>query len=84
VTSAAIASNLTASETNSSDTGSAYRVPAGSSRTFTLNVTMTATGTGFTGVRLTGIAYGTTTSFGNTYSAGLDTFKTQDVSMTTH
>lgn len=78
------AANLSASDTNNGDTASVYRIPSGTSRTFTLNVTMVANATGYTGVELTGIGYGTTASLGSTYSAGLDTFKTQDVSMTTH
>ncbi len=85
VTSATIGANLSASDTNSSDTASAYKIPAGSSRTFTLNVTMTATSTGFTGVQLVGINYSLTSTLGTTYyTSGLDQFKTTDVSMTTH
>ncbi|MDB5194882.1 MAG: baaA1 [Parcubacteria group bacterium] len=79
--------NLTAADTNSGDTATSYKVPAGSTRTFTLNVTLTATGTGFTGVQLTGINWDTvsnTNSSTNYYTAGLDQFKTADVSMTTH
>ena len=84
VTSSSFGANLSANDTNTSDTGSAYRIPAGSSRTFTLNVTLTATATGFTGVQLTGIGYGTSSSFGSSFTSGLDQFKTQDISMTTH
>ncbi|MDB5194881.1 MAG: baaA1 [Parcubacteria group bacterium] len=78
---------LSAADTNSSDTAGAYKVPAGSSRTFTLNVTLVEKlvgSAGFTGVQLTGIAYGTTTSFGSAYTSGLDQFKTADKSMTVH
>jgi hypothetical protein len=78
------ATTLTAADTDNGDATGYYKVPAGTTRTFTLNVTLTASSTGFTGVRLTGINYGTTTAMGNTYTSDLDTFKTADVSMTTH
>jgi hypothetical protein len=85
VTSATIGANLSASDTNSSDAAGYYKIPAGSSRTFTLNVTMTATSTGFTGVQLLGINYSLSTSFASlNYTSGLDQFKTTDISMTTH
>jgi hypothetical protein len=83
-TDAGVAS-LSAGDTNSSDTASVFKIPSGTTRTFTLNVTLTAKSTGFTGVQLTSFAYGTTTAgTGNAYSSGLDTFKTADVSMSTH
>ncbi len=79
--------NVTAADTNFGDTTTSYKIPAGSTRTFTLNVVLTATGTGFTGVQLTGINWDTvsnTNSSTNYYTSGLDQFKTTDVSMTTH
>ncbi len=79
--------SLAASDTNNGDTSTSYKVPAGTSRVFSLNVTLTATATGFTGVQLTGINYDTdsNTNDSTTYfTAGLDTFKTQDITMTTH
>ncbi len=79
-----IATNFAVGDTNSGDTASNYKIPSGTTRTFTLNVTLTATTTGFTGVQLVGISYGTTTSMGAVYASGLDTYKTADVSMTTH
>ncbi|MGE5541277.1 MAG: peptidoglycan-binding domain-containing protein [Bacillota bacterium] len=79
-------SNVTASGTDSGDTATSYRVAAGTSRTFTLNVTLTATGTGYTGVVLTGINYDTDSNTNDStlyFTSGLDTFKTNDVLMTT-
>jgi hypothetical protein len=75
--------NLTASlpGTVSGDVAGAFKVPAGTSRTFTLNVSFTATATGYTGVVLTGIKYGATSALGSTYTSNLDTFKTADVLM---
>jgi peptidoglycan hydrolase-like protein with peptidoglycan-binding domain len=78
--------SFSAADTNSGDTVTSFKVPAGTTRTFTLNVSLTATGAGFTGVMLTGLNYGTTsnTDISTTYyTAGLDSFKTQDVFMTT-
>lgn len=80
----AAATNFAAGDTNNSDAAGYFKIPSGSSRTFTLSVTLTATTTGFTGVQLTSIAYGTTTALGTAFASGLDTFKTADVSMTTH
>lgn len=80
-------SNLSVGDTNNGDTATSYKIPAGTTRTFTLNVTLTATQTGFTGVMLTGINYDTDSNTNDStlyYTAGLDTFKTADVSMTTH
>lgn len=84
VTSSTIGTSLSAADTNSSDTSTVYHIPSGQTRTFTLNVTLNATSTGYTGVQLVGIGYGTSASLGSSYTSGLDTFKTSDVSMTTH
>lgn len=75
--------NFAASDSISGDiAGTAYKVPAGTSRTFTLNVTYVATSTGYTGVVLTGIKYGATSgAITSTYTSNLDTFKTTDVFM---
>jgi len=68
VTSSTIGSSLAAADSNSSDvSGSYFKVPAGTTRTFTLNITLTATSTGYTGVALTGVGYGTTTTPSNNY-----------------
>lgn len=81
---ASTAATLSADDTDNGDAAGYYKVPAGTTRTFTLNVSAVSNQTGFVGVRLIGIGYGTTTSMGNVYSSNLDTFKTSDVSMTTH
>lgn len=78
--------NFSASDTNNGDTATSFKVPAGTTRTFTVNVSLTATGSGFTGVMLTGINYDTDTNTNDSaqyYTANLDTFKTSDVYMTT-
>ncbi|MGE5541278.1 MAG: peptidoglycan-binding domain-containing protein [Bacillota bacterium] len=79
--------NLTAEGTNSGDTTNVYKVDAGTSREFTLNVTLTETygQTGYTGIVLTGVNYttdSTDTTPDDYYTAGLDTIKTSDVLMT--
>ena len=79
--------NFSAADSNSGDTGTSFKIPSGTTRTFTLNVTLTATATGFTGVQLTGINYDTDSNTNDSalyYTANLDTFKTADVSMSTH
>lgn len=79
--------NMSAEGTNTGDITAAYKVNAGSTRVFTLNVTLTATSTGYTGVRLTGINYTTDSAAAagagaaEYYTAGLENFKTNDVSM---
>jgi peptidoglycan hydrolase-like protein with peptidoglycan-binding domain len=74
--------NLTAGNTVTGDSaGNYYKVLAGTSRTFTLTVTYTATATGFTGLQLSTIAYGATSALGSTYSSNLDTFKTNDIQL---
>ncbi len=70
-------SAFTAADSITGDSGSVYKVNAGTSRSFTLTVAFTATSTGFTGVQLTGIKYGPTVgSQPSTYTSNLDTFKT--------
>jgi peptidoglycan hydrolase-like protein with peptidoglycan-binding domain len=78
--------NFSAADTNNGDTASAYKIPAGTSRTFTLNVSLTATSAsgGFSGIQLVGVNYSTTSTLGTLYfTSGLDTIKTQDVFMKT-
>jgi peptidoglycan hydrolase-like protein with peptidoglycan-binding domain len=84
VTNLGVAS-FSAADTNNGDTATSFKVPAGTTRTFTLNVSLTATSTGFTGVMLTGINYDTQSNTNTStqyYTANLDTIKTQDVFMT--
>jgi hypothetical protein len=65
--------------------GVAYKVPANSSRTFTLNVSYTATSTGYTGLQLTGVQYGLSSgSLTQTYTSNLSTFKTNDINLVKH
>ncbi len=81
--------NLSAAEVVTGDSaGAFYKVLSGTSRTFTLNVALTATTTGsvtagFVGTILNSIAYGavsgTLTSY---YTSNLDTFKSTDVYVT--
>ncbi|KKW43157.1 MAG: hypothetical protein UY97_C0001G0121 [Parcubacteria group bacterium GW2011_GWB1_57_6] len=74
--------NLSVGDTVSGDlVGSYYKVLAGTTRNFTLNVTYTATDDGYTGLQLSSINYGTGTGMGQTYSSNLNTFKTPDVYM---
>jgi hypothetical protein len=66
-----------------------YKVLAGTSRTFTLNVTVTASSSGVTagyaGVQINSIAYGTVAGTeGSFYTSHLDTFKTNDVYVQKH
>lgn len=68
--------------------GAYYKVNANTSRTFTLNVAITATTTGsvtagYVGTILNSIAYGATSSaLTNYFTSNLDTFKTNDVYVT--
>jgi hypothetical protein len=67
----------------------AYRVPANTARTFTLNVSYTVTGTIFAGFQLTDIYYSTSaasaiTSAGSDYQSNLTTFKTNDINLIKH
>ncbi|MCX6786819.1 MAG: peptidoglycan-binding protein [Candidatus Kaiserbacteria bacterium] len=74
--------NFTAANTVSGDSaGAYYKVLAGTSRVFTLTVSYTAAATGYTGLQLSSIAYGLTSSLGSTYSSNLDTFKTNDIQL---
>ncbi|MEK7201052.1 MAG: peptidoglycan-binding protein [Patescibacteria group bacterium] len=75
--------NFSASDVVTGDvSGTAFKIPANTSRTFTLNVAFTAASTGYTGVVLTGINYGASSTLGTTYyTSNLDTFKTADVLM---
>lgn len=80
---------LTATDVISGDvSGTAFKVPANTSRTLTFTAAITATTTGattagYTGVILTGINYGPTSTLGTTYyTSNLDTFKTDLVYMT--
>lgn len=64
--------------------GSYYLINPNTSRTFTLNVAITATSTGsvlagFVGTILNSIEYGATTSGDSYYTSNLDTFKTDNV-----
>jgi Putative peptidoglycan binding domain len=83
------ASNFTAdkmSDYSSEDTSNNFMIRAGSERTFTLNVTYTATANGYTGVKLTGINYATAdgASDASYYTANLSDFTTTDVYMELH
>ncbi|MEK7602603.1 MAG: peptidoglycan-binding protein [Patescibacteria group bacterium] len=77
--------NFSAADSVSGDSaGSYYKISANTSRVFTLNVSFTATATGYTGVELVGVNYGPTSTLGTTYyTSNLDTFKTADIRMQT-
>jgi hypothetical protein len=82
----AASTNLSADQSDvyaSTDSANNFKINAGSSRTFTLNVSYTAAGTGYTGVMLTGINYDTTDSASDAqyFTSGLSTFHTADVQM---
>jgi hypothetical protein len=65
--------------------GVAYKVPANSARTFTLNVSYTATSTGYTGLQLTGVQYGLSSgSLTQTYTSNLSTFFTNNINLVKH
>jgi hypothetical protein len=68
--------------------GAYYKVLAGTSRTFTLTVALTASSTGitsgFVGVQLNSVGYGLTSAMGSAYTSNLDTFKTTDVYVQKH
>lgn len=65
--------------------GVAYKVPANTSRTFTLNVTYTATATGYTGLQLSSVAYGLTSgALTQSYTSNISTFKTNDINLVKH
>lgn len=66
-----------------------YKVLANTSRTFTLNVALTASSSGVTagyaGIQINSIAYGTVAGTeGTFYTSGLDTYKTNDVYVQKH
>ena len=80
----AATTNFSAADSITGDVAGAFKVNAGTSRTFTLNVTFVAASAGYTGVILTGINYDTTSTMAaNFYTSNLDTFKTTDVFMKT-
>jgi hypothetical protein len=65
--------------------GVAYEVPANTSRTFTLNVAYTASSTGYTGLQLNGIWYGTSSSSLNLdYTSNISTFQTANITLVQH
>lgn len=81
--------SLNVADTVSGDlAGSYYKITANTSRTFTLNVAITATTTGATtagyvGTIINSIAYGATSGALTSYfTSNLDTFKTNDVYVT--
>jgi hypothetical protein len=61
--------------------GGYYRIPANTSRQFTLNVTLVGTSLtgGYTGVALRGIGYGVTPALGAVYIPDQNIFRTNDV-----
>jgi len=67
--------------------GAYYKINANTSRTFTLNVAITATTTGsytagYVGTILNSIEYGATSAGDSYFTSNLDTFKTNDVYVT--
>lgn len=67
----------------------AYKVPANTARTFTLNVTYTATATGYTGLQLVSIYYGTSASQAvgagaSVYTSNITTFQTNNINLVKH
>ena len=81
--------SLNVADTVSGDlAGSYYKITANTSRTFTLNVAITATTTGavtagYVGTIINSIAYGATSGALTSYfTSNLDTFKTNDVYVT--
>lgn len=85
VTSPTVVTSFSAGNTVTGDTGGAFKVLAGTSRTFTLTISATAVATGLFGFQITGINYGPSSSLGSTYyTSNLDTFKTNDVTLVKH
>ncbi len=83
VLSPTVSSSFAAANVVTGDVTGAFKVLAGTSRTFTLNVSLTSTSTGFFGVRMTGVNYGPSSTLGTTYyTSNLDTFKTADLQLT--
>ena len=70
--------SIEASGDTADDSTNNYKIASGDSRTFTLHVTLTATSSGYTAVRLTGINFSTsdTASDASYYTFHLDNFKT--------
>jgi|GEM_PF-6279649 hypothetical protein len=67
----------------------AYKVPANTARTFTLNVTYTATATGYTGLQLVSIYYGTSaaqavSTGASLYNSNITTFQTNNINLVKH
>jgi peptidoglycan hydrolase-like protein with peptidoglycan-binding domain len=84
-TSPSVSTSLSAANVVTGDIAGAYKVLAGTSRTFTLSVSATAVLTGLFGFQITGINYGPTSTLGTTYfTSNLDTFKTNDLSLVKH
>ncbi len=81
-TSTGYSASLSASDTNSGDVaGQYFKIPAGTTRTFTLVASIpTGRDGGTLGMRITGFNYGTTSSdMTMVYDFNLDSFKTADV-----
>ena len=81
-TSTGYSASLSASNTESGDlAGSYFKIPAGTTRTFTLAATIpTGRDGGTLGLRITGFNYGTASgSMTSVYDFNLDSFKTADV-----
>ena len=81
-TSTSYSASLAAKDTNNADSnGNYFKIPAGTSRTFTFTATVpTGKDSGTLGVRITGFNYGTASgSMTSVYNVGLDSFKTSDV-----
>ena len=81
-TSTGYSASLSSSDTNSADSaGNYFKIPAGTSRTFTLVASIpTGIDSGTLGMRITGFNYGTAFgSMGSVYNFNLDGFKTADV-----
>jgi len=78
-TSTSYSASLSASDTNSSDSAGAYfKIPAGTTRTFTLTASIpTGKDSGTLGMRITGFNYGTASgTLTSVYNFNLDSFKT--------
>ncbi len=81
-TSTGYSASLSSSNTDNSDSSGAYfKIPAGTTRTFTLAATVpTGRDSGTAGIRVTGFNYGTASgTMTSVYDFNLDSFKTADV-----
>jgi hypothetical protein len=76
ITNVSVAPNVTG------DVYTASRVPANSSRTFTLVVMVSGTAQGLTGFILTGIGYGSTFNLGSVFTSGLSNYNSPAILMT--